>query len=192
MILKGGMVIKAIPTRYKGYHFRSRLEARWAVFFDTAKIKWEYEPQGYVVDGVPYLPDFHLPDLHCYFEVKGSSGYDLDLLQRFAREIKRLVVVAEGQIPDPDEGTCGEEIGLQVLYPANPEGWPDGIVHDMAWGYKDMFLRCDGCDRVVIMNEVYSSMKEACSCGDRHARLMPLSDALSAARAARFEHGAGV
>ncbi len=25
---------KAIPTEYAGYLFRSRLEARWAVFFD--------------------------------------------------------------------------------------------------------------------------------------------------------------
>jgi hypothetical protein len=32
--------IVAIPTRYKGYHFRSRLEARWAVFFDALGIKW--------------------------------------------------------------------------------------------------------------------------------------------------------
>jgi hypothetical protein len=27
--------IKAIETSYKGYRFRSRLEARWAVFFDA-------------------------------------------------------------------------------------------------------------------------------------------------------------
>ena len=49
-----------IPTRYKGYYFRSRLEARWAVFFDRLELRWEYEPQGYVLDGTPYLPDFKL------------------------------------------------------------------------------------------------------------------------------------
>jgi hypothetical protein len=38
------MEIKPIETEYGGYKFRSRLEARWAVFFDTAKIKYEYEP----------------------------------------------------------------------------------------------------------------------------------------------------
>lgn len=27
--------VKAIDTVYKGYRFRSRLEARWAVFFDA-------------------------------------------------------------------------------------------------------------------------------------------------------------
>lgn len=30
------MSIQAIQTHYDGYHFRSRLEARWAVFFNTA------------------------------------------------------------------------------------------------------------------------------------------------------------
>ena len=51
--------IKAIETVYKGYRFRSRLEARWAVFFDALGVKWEYEPQGFELeDGTRYLPDF--------------------------------------------------------------------------------------------------------------------------------------
>lgn len=50
----------AIQTIYKGYKFRSRLEARWAVFFDAMNIGWEYEPEGYEKDGVRYLPDFRL------------------------------------------------------------------------------------------------------------------------------------
>lgn len=183
------MGIKAIPTKYKGYHFRSRLEARWAVFFDAAGIKWEYEAQGFDVDGTPYLPDFYLPDLRCYFEVKGPADYDLAFLQRFAYEVKSRVVVAEGQIPDPEAWTCGDEIGLQVLHPFRPEDWPDGVIDTVSWGYKDMFLRCDNCGRISIMNEVYSTMKDNCSCGERHARLMPLTDALEAARSARFEHG---
>ena len=55
------MTIKAIETRYKGYRFRSRLEARWAVFFDACGYKWEYEPEGYVLPcGTHYLPDFKL------------------------------------------------------------------------------------------------------------------------------------
>jgi hypothetical protein len=40
--------------------FRSRLEARWAVFFDGLELKWEYEPQGFDADGTLYLPDFAL------------------------------------------------------------------------------------------------------------------------------------
>jgi hypothetical protein len=41
------MQIKVIETAYKGYRFRSRLEARWAVFFDAMGLKWEYEPEGF-------------------------------------------------------------------------------------------------------------------------------------------------
>lgn len=68
--------IKAIETRYAGCRFRSRLEARWAVFFDQLQIKWEYEPQGYVVDGTPYLPDFWLPESATWVEVKGHMTAD--------------------------------------------------------------------------------------------------------------------
>ena len=65
------MAMKPIPTRYKGYHFRSRLEARWAVFFDALGIRWEYELEGFELDdGTRYLPDFYLPELHYYIEIK--------------------------------------------------------------------------------------------------------------------------
>jgi len=67
-------MIKAIETEYKGYLFRSRLEARWAVFFDTLGIEWEYEPEGFEFeDGTRYLPDFWLPSCQWYVEVKPSS-----------------------------------------------------------------------------------------------------------------------
>lgn len=63
--------IRPIETIYNGYRFRSRLEARWAVFFDHLGITYEYEPEGLVLsDGSYYLPDFYLPQFHCYFEVK--------------------------------------------------------------------------------------------------------------------------
>lgn len=49
-----------IETAYAGCRFRSRLEARWAVFFDALGVPWEYEPQGYSLPSGPYLPDFRL------------------------------------------------------------------------------------------------------------------------------------
>ena len=55
-------MIKAIETIYNNYRFRSRLEARWAVFFDAIGIKYEYEVEGYDINGVRYLPDFWLPE----------------------------------------------------------------------------------------------------------------------------------
>ena len=47
---------KAIPTQYGGVNFRSRLEARWASFFDQCGFQWEYEP--FDLDG--WIPDFHI------------------------------------------------------------------------------------------------------------------------------------
>jgi hypothetical protein len=38
--------LKAIDTEYDGHLYRSRLEARWAVFFDTLDIPFEYELEG--------------------------------------------------------------------------------------------------------------------------------------------------
>lgn len=65
--------MKVIQTKYKGYNFRSRLEARWAVFFDSLNIKWEYEKEGYhFKDGTNYLPDFWLPEVKMWAEVKGK------------------------------------------------------------------------------------------------------------------------
>lgn len=74
---------KAIETEYNGYKFRSRLEARWAVFFDSLGIKYEYEPEGFEFeDGTKYLPDFYLPDSNQWFEVKGvMEEYDEKKIQ---------------------------------------------------------------------------------------------------------------
>ena len=69
------MDIKAIETVYNGYRFRSRLEARWAVFFDALGVKYEYEPEGYDLgEAGKYLPDFWLPEYSLWVEVKRSSG----------------------------------------------------------------------------------------------------------------------
>lgn len=67
---------KAIPTEYNGYEFRSRLEARWAVFFDAAGIRYEYEAEGFESpygskeNPIRYLPDFWFPDFDVHGEVK--------------------------------------------------------------------------------------------------------------------------
>ena len=54
------MDIKPIETKYNGFRFRSRLEARWAVFFDMIGLKYEYEIEGFEMNGVRYLPDFYI------------------------------------------------------------------------------------------------------------------------------------
>ena len=106
-------MLKAIETIYRGVRFRSRLEARWAVFFDACGIEWEYEPEGYDLgDGVWYLPDFRLHGVAgrggsvLYVEVKGEmTDKDREKINRFSQEAPILVV---GNIPvgeDIDEIT---------------------------------------------------------------------------------------
>lgn len=69
--------LKAIETVYRGYRFRSRLEARWAVFFDALGLKWEYEKEGYDLGPAGlYLPDFWLVDVKMWAEVKPSREGD--------------------------------------------------------------------------------------------------------------------
>lgn len=69
--------MKAIETKYKGYRFRSRLEARWAVFFDALGLQWEYEPEGFDLgDAGWYLPDFYLPSCNMWVEIKGTKSTD--------------------------------------------------------------------------------------------------------------------
>lgn len=114
--------LKAIQTEYKGYRFRSRLEARWAVFFDTLGVKWEYEPEGYDLgNGVYYLPDYLLHDVtvnhglfqrHCdiYVEVKGvMTDEDARKIIRFSdlgyedddrSGVSKTAVLVVGNIPE--------------------------------------------------------------------------------------------
>ena len=46
--------IVARPTMYNDVRFRSRLEARWAAFFDLIRWPWSYEP----IDFKDWVPDF--------------------------------------------------------------------------------------------------------------------------------------
>jgi hypothetical protein len=82
------LAIPAIPTLYAGVLFRSRTEARWAMFWDKLDIKWDYEPQGFVTaSGDPYLPDFAVfPALGLLWaEVKGSWQSDPEGVGKWRR-----------------------------------------------------------------------------------------------------------
>lgn len=98
--------IAPLETRYAGYRFRSRTEARWAVFLTRLGLDWNYEEQGFMVawsgqiirtpngagDAWPpvarppgyverptrYLPDFHVPGLALHLEVKPESPHRVD------------------------------------------------------------------------------------------------------------------
>lgn len=64
--------IAAIPTVYRDRMYRSRLEARWAAFFD--RLGWAYEYEPFDLGG--WSPDFLLTDLDTLVEVKPWSKFD--------------------------------------------------------------------------------------------------------------------
>ena len=122
--------MKPIETEYKGYRFRSRLEARWAIFFDACGVDWEYEPEGYDLgDGLYYLPEFLLHGVDgrdggdLYVEVKGQMT-DLDALKinRFAEQGGKVLVV--GKIPEGDDAADISEDISRRAYSNGNEGWP--------------------------------------------------------------------
>ena len=122
--------MKPIETEYKGYRFRSRLEARWARFFDACHVDWEYEPEGYDLgDGLYYLPDFLLHGVdgrdggNLYVEVKGQMT-DLDAVKinRFAELGNKVLVV--GKIPEGDSADEFSEDISDRAYSHGKEGWP--------------------------------------------------------------------
>lgn len=96
--------IPAIETHYGGCRFRSRLEARWAVFFDTLGIEWQYEPQGFELPSGRYLPDFLVGDdsgPRAWIEIKGPypTAREQQLAVELALVTNTFVAILHGDIP---------------------------------------------------------------------------------------------
>ena len=166
----------AIETEYNGYKFRSRLEARWAVFFDAMGIEYEYEPEGYEFeDGTRYLPDFRIYVRHrsyddewepVYVEVKGiMTPNDQMKIEKLSKYVPVLVV---GGIPaDSNES-------LRI------------------WGEDGDFysFRYIDCDEYWATFSIYKGIPWIC--GPDHDEFdggESMNKALLKARKARFEYG---
>lgn len=97
--------IKAHPTVYGGRQFRSRLEAKWAAFFDQSGWAFEYEP--FDLDG--WSPDFMLGD-HTLVEVKPISAPDQDTINKMTAAAVRakwpgeLLLVGVAPLFDMQDG----------------------------------------------------------------------------------------
>jgi hypothetical protein len=99
--------MKAIETIYKGYRMRSRLEARYGIFFDSLGVKWEYEKEGFDLEGKWYLPDFWLPEQKCWIEIKGQEPtpaecYKAELLA-WLTEKEVFIFAGDCWIPEKDK-----------------------------------------------------------------------------------------
>jgi predicted nuclease of restriction endonuclease-like RecB superfamily len=127
-------MIKAIETKYKGYRFRSRVEARWAVFFDALKLNWDYEDEGYVLsDGSCYLPDFKIKvrNLYAWVEIKGIQPNEI--------EIKKMHLLLK------------EKIAIGYIISGNPGN------HSVMEVYGDMPIEYCTDNRPEFFRSIFSS-----------------------------------
>ena len=96
---RNNSVLKAINTLYKGFYFRSRLEARYAIFMDNLGIDWTYELEGYQLPSGYYLPDFYLPTFNggSFAEVKFKfNEHEIKLCEELCIISKKDVILWEG------------------------------------------------------------------------------------------------
>ena len=112
-------ILKAIPTTYHGIEFRSKLEAKYAQAFDKLNIVWEYESHGFRFDdGTCYCPDFYMPEIDTYFEVKGvmddASYHKICLLAKEVFELGTRIVVGypDGSIELSEDSREWSHIGI--------------------------------------------------------------------------------
>lgn len=172
-----------IETRYKGYRFRSRLEARWALVYDTLGVPWQYEPQGFELSrNVFYLPDFWLPDQRCYVEIKATRPTEEEQLKArlLAERTGHPVIIHFGQVPYPNPSDIDSDGDSGHRFD------PFGNVRDFFW-----WSECPQCDALGIQYRGQTAL--LCSCapsGPRENYDSPrLIAAYRAGREARFEHG---
>lgn len=177
-------MLKAIDTHYNGYKFRSRLEARWAVFFDTLGIKYEYEKEGYNLAGIYYLPDFWLPKQKCWVEVKGQPLNEKEIIKctKLAEACKCDVYI-HGAVPhiEVGGGFTFENEFRAFKWSETSGVWDDEADH--IWS---------GCINDATY-EITFSGKRHCDCRD-HNGMCGFDEpsvclAYRKARTARFEHG---
>lgn len=121
-------MIKAIDTHYKNHLFRSRLEARFAVYFDELNVSWLYEHEGFELGGGErYLPDFYLPKYNLYAEIKPIkfSFKEHSKCKRLALLTNKNVIELVG-LPSVDM--------MNVIIPSRYYICP---IHGQEWVYDD-------------------------------------------------------
>lgn len=193
--------IKAIETKYKGYRFRSRLEARWAVFFDALGVRWEYEKEGFEFNGIRYLPDFWLPDLKLWLEIKGELTWEKREYSWGTREESPVVELMQNFRDSLGEwpialcvGQPGSEEILFFGWNCNDTGGGEFQNDGCEWVWCKERLTIDvkpgrndtGIYSHYVSGEYLSWFTDPYRIGSSRE---PLKFAYDAARSARFEHG---
>ena len=64
--------------KYKNKLFHSTWEVAFAKFLDKEETKWKYESTRFNLGKTTYTPDFYLPNLNLYIEIKGYWREDAE------------------------------------------------------------------------------------------------------------------
>jgi len=94
--------------QYKDIVFKSEYELKVAQALDRDNIKWMYEPKVFVLnDKDVYTPDFYLPDLDKWLEVKGTRKFNWTeghkKFKAFNKKYKNSVIIFDDQIKELKE-----------------------------------------------------------------------------------------
>jgi hypothetical protein len=173
--------IKPIETVYKGYRFRSRLEARWAVFLDSLGLQWYYEYDGFNVKSPQgtslgyYLPDFYLPNFQAYFEVKPLFPTEREM--SFVAGLSHMLgwdkdsidgVAHPGEVAGIFWGLPCENPGTFYLADTNDSGGGCGW-WDVQWGLREDIpyeqWTSPGDEAVIFELEPCRADRYICTCG---------------------------
>lgn len=171
--------IKPIETRYKGYRFRSRLEARWAVFFDHVGLRYDYEPEGYVLPSGPYLPDFFVHNVGMR-TTKERPGVWVEIKPTYIEsEWKKLkeLCIATGRD------------GLLLASTDVNNDWNGEKMEAPIYDYGMVFMECERCKHIKIeYSEGNYTICECCgsTCNNESENI---ENAIQRALSARFEFG---
>lgn len=180
------MTIHAIPTLYAGVRFRSRLEARWAAFFEHVGWQWEYEPFDYA----GYIPDFViLGEIPLLVDVKpATTGPELwarvvelaPLVREWRHDV--LALGASPTIPLYGYEFCGERDefadGRRVNNPGYYEDQPAlGLLGELSYFRDDeefrdedethcyshaVCARCPECHGFAVAHKYQSYVRRPC------------------------------
>lgn len=184
--------VKVIQTEYNGYKFRSRLEARWAVFFEEAGIEYEYEPEGFILpDGTKYLPDFYLPKVHgrnnqdgVFVEVKGVFD-ELSI-----HKLKQISILNERSLYKSNWGKADFPLYVVGRIPKNYSYYFENYHEDNGWLFNASTLDGDAYP-VYFYKETDGSVGLFGwdNVGDSLDGFRWFDNAFLKARQARFEYG---
>tara|TARA_Y100000996_G_scaffold290929_1_gene229941 strand:+ start:337 stop:888 length:552 start_codon:yes stop_codon:yes gene_type:complete len=143
---------------YDGYQFRSTLEARYAFVFNHYKLDYDYEPKMFEFPlsetspllpthpskTIKYIPDFFLPQLNAWIEVKPYFPKPIEMLKAFlvAVETQQKVFICWNHkkgyiiaiIPPNDDPVLGRQ---------------DSTEFELGYSFK----RCSVCKQINIVKK---------------------------------------